>query len=87
MHNDYMKPYQNFRVITIASHNDTTAIPEGVVRGIKLDGSESKSNVALRSRDNGSVTIVGLANNVIHPISTDQIFQTGTTATTVTVFW
>jgi hypothetical protein len=87
MHNDYMKPYQNFRVITVSGHGNSNAFPEGTIRGIKLDSSGSKSNIAVKSKDNGSITITGLANNIIHPISTDQIFETGTTATSVTIFW
>jgi hypothetical protein len=87
MQNDYLRPYKNFRVITVSGYGDVTPFPEGMIRGIKLDGAGTKANLAVKSESNGNVTITGLALNVIHPIATTQIFQTGTTATTITIFW
>jgi len=87
MQNDYLRPYKNFRVITVAAYGETTKFAEGRIRGIKLEGSGAKANLAVANEAGTKVTILGLATNVIHPISTDQLFETGTTATTVTIFW
>jgi hypothetical protein len=87
MQNDYLRPYYNFRVITVSGYGEVTKFPEGRIRGIKLEGSGAKANLAVANQAGAKVTIVGLATNVIHPISSDQIFETDTTATTVTIFW
>jgi hypothetical protein len=87
MQNDYIRPYKNFRVITIAGLGDVTELAEGRVRGIKLESSAAKANVSIADESGQSVTIEGLQSNIIHAISTTQIFETGTTATKVTVFW
>lgn len=52
--------------------------------GIILNGASSPVNVAVADKDGNSVVLT-LATDVVHPISTDQVFSTGTTATKVVV--
>jgi len=76
--------YKNFAIVVPSTTQD---LPMGRTRGIKVDGSGNKSNIAIHDEAGNSVIITGLANNVIHPISTTRVLVTGTTATSVVVFW
>ena len=52
--------------------------------GVVVNGASSPVDVAIAGEEGNSV-VMTLATDVVHPISTDQIFSTGTTATKVTV--
>ena len=79
-----MFPYTNFIVVT---PSNTENISVGKIRGIMIDHTDPKANIAVANEAGTSVTLTGLATGVIHPISTERVFATGTTATTVTVFY
>ena len=49
-------------------------------RGVYIGGA---GNLAVKDEKNNAVTFVSLAVGVIHPISTDQIMNTNTTATNI----
>ena len=53
-------------------------------RGILLG---TAGDIAVKDDDNTTVVISGLAAGIVHPISTDQILATSTTASDICVFF
>jgi hypothetical protein len=79
-----MMPYENALIIT-PDNDDELSV--GPIVGILIDHTDAKANIAIANKAGASVVLTGLATGVIHPIKTNKIFATGTTATTVTVLW
>ncbi len=72
----------NYKTIT-ASDTAKITDPSGKIarcRGVYIGGA---GNLAVKDELGNAVTFISLAIGVIHPISTDQIMSTNTTATNI----
>lgn len=60
--------------------NDAADLASGATKGLYLGGT---GNVKVDMADGSTVTFIGLAGGVIHPISVKRIYATDTTATSI----
>lgn len=69
-------PAQNAFSVAPNDSADLSAITRGVYVGVEGD-------VKLTTEEGDTVTFVGLAGGIIHPIRAKRIWSTGTTATSI----
>lgn len=64
---------------------DVTDLTSGPTRGVYVGASGNLAVIFVGDKDADTVTLVGLAAGIWHPIQVRRILQTGTTATGIVV--
>ena len=64
--------------------NDTVDLTDGPCRGIYVG---SAGNLRIITEHGSDITLVNIANGVVHPISARRVFSSGTTCTNIVAMY